>query len=506
MKKTFSLLVLILLVSASLFASVAFIGKANPQLLYDNFPQFDLGKIKADSEEYKNRGFYTTIQDVYYRYFDRDSFFDIGFRVDDEHVNIVFDIDLRQTLNSFYRRTFYSNLPYKLDTLNDILDLNFPRYAYGEASLGKFYISLGRRPISWGPGKHQLAISGEVPSLDNIWADYKTELKSGTFNYNYVYICMNKLALRNGVTGYVPSKSVAAHRVGWSWDSFRFSIGELNLIYGDENDDNKKNRYPDLVDINPFSVYHNLYQDGSNVMAFFDIEGLINLGKAGKIRLFGEFVMDDFSLPTEGKKGKPTAFGVGGGLQWHVLDGQEATTLKDSSELYKLSSETFEFKSGLNFTYEIYFCNPYIYNRDSYPGKFTVPLYTDGESIIREPNAMYLGFKYGLNSLYQEVRADYCNANLEASLSLGLLVRGDGYTLDSLYGQKAEEAGVIDYNSIFKLYGNKMATILLNAEAAYLYAPGLQLEASLEAAFDLYNKKNAVCITLGHRIDLMQIK
>ncbi len=507
MKRLIPLVVLALVAVSFLPASVVFIGKANPQLLYDNFPQFDLEFLSPDSDEYKNRGFYTTIQDVYYRYYERDSFFDIGFKVDDDHLNIVFDIDLRETLNSFYRRTYYSNVPYRFDVINDFLDLNFPRYAYGEVTFGKFYASVGRRPISWGPGKYQLAISGDVPSLDNIWADYKTELKSGTFNFNYVYICLNKLGMRNSVTGYIPSKTVVAHRVGWSWASFRFSLGELNLIYSEESaDDINKYRYPDFLDINPFNIYHNLYQNGSNVMAFFEAEGLINLGKAGKIRLFCEFVMDDFSLPSEGKKGKPTAFGISGGLQWHIFDGEELITLKENSELYTLSSESYEFKSGLNLTYEIYFCNPYLYNRDVYPGKFTVPMHTDGESLIREPNAMYLGFKYGLNSLYQELRVNYSNAKLETSGSVGLLVRGDGYTINSLYGLKAEEAGVIDYNSIFKLYGNKMPTIMLNAEVAYLYAPGLQIEASLEAAFDLYNKKNAVCITIGHRIDFMQIK
>lgn len=497
MKRIFSVLILAFFVSVSLFASVSLISKANPQLLYDSFPRFKL-TLKGDSEEYKNRGFYTTTQDVYYRYYNRDSFFDIGFKIDDEYVNVVFDIDLRETISSFYKRNYYSNVPYQFNILNDILDLNFPRYAYAESTLGKFYLSIGRRPISWGPATHQFAISKDVPYLDNIWADYTTELKNGTFNFNYVVISMNKLAFRYTSEGITP-KTVIAHRVSWSWDSFRFSIGELNLVYG---------RYPDFFDMNPFSVYHNLYQEGSNVMAFGEIEGLIDLGKAGKLRLYGEMVMDDFSLPTEGEKGKPTAFGVVGGVQWHILDGEESKTLKENSELYTLSSQTFEFKTGLNLTYEIYFCNPYIYNRDKESGKFTVPMYNDaesGESLLYEPNAVYLGFKYGLNSFYQELRADYINGNLEASVSLALLIRGDAYTINSPYGDSTVGTGVIDYNSVYKLYGNKMITVLCNAEVVYLYAPGLQLEASFEAAFDTYNHKNGICLTLGHRIDLMTL-
>ena len=497
MKKVLSVLVLTFATSVALFASVSLISKANPQLLYDNFPRFNL-TLKADSEEYKNRGFYTTTQDVYYRYYNRDSFFDIGFRLDDEYFNLVFDIDLRETISSFYKRNYYSNVPYQFNILNDILDLNFPRYAYGASTLGKFYFSVGRRPISWGPATHQFAISKDVPYLDNIWVDYKTDLKNGTFDFNYVVISMNKLALQGSYDDEASGKykTIAAHRIGFNFSSFRFSIGELNLIY---------NRLADLMDINPFAIYHNLYQNGSNVMAYIEVEGLFDIGNFGKLRLYGELALDDFSLSVEGEKGKPTAFGVVGGIQWHLFDGEESKTLKENSELYTLSSQTYEFKTGLNLTYEIYFCNPYIYNRETDAGKFTVPLYTDGNSSLFTPNAIYLGFKYGPNSLYQELRVDYINGKLEGSLALGILIRGDAYTINSPYGDSTVGTGVIDYNSVYKLYGNKMTTVLLTAEATYLYASGLQLEVSLEAAFDTYNEKNAVCLTIGHRIDLMVI-
>ena len=50
-----------------------------------------------------------------------------------------------------------------------------------------------------------------------------------------------------------------------------------------------------------------------------------------------------------------------------------------------------------------------------------------------------------------------------------------------------------------------MTTVLLDAGVRYLYAHGLQIEASVEAAFDTYNGKNAVSVTVGHRIDFMSL-
>ncbi len=501
MKKALSLLVAVLTLF-QLQASVSLIAGGNPQLLYDSFPRFDLGAASS-SDEYRNRAFYTTTQDVYYRYYDRDSFADIGFRIDDEHFRVVFDIDLRQTLNSFYERDYYSNIPYHFDTLNDILDLNFPRYAYGEIDYGRFFLSIGRRPVSWGPGSRQFTISGDVPFLDNLWAEYTTDTAGGSFTYNFVLISFNTLGLKYSPLKTDPEddtsrglKTVAAHRVEWNFGSFRLNIGELNLIY---------TRYPTLFDISPFGVYHNLYQGGSNVMAYLEGEGVVDLGSAGALRLFGEVEMDDFSLPTEEEKGKPTAFGIGGGIEWHILDGDESLTLKKNSEKYLLSSDTYTFRTGLNITYGIYFCNPYNYNREVDAGKFTVPLHTDGRSDLFTPNAFYLGFKYGPNSLYQELKAEYTSGRIEASSSLAILIRGNGYTIDSPYGSSTIGTGDIDYNAVYTLNGERMTTILLEAQCSYLYAPGLQAEASVSAAFDLYNRKSAVTLTIGHRIDFTAV-
>lgn len=89
--------------------------------------------------------------------------------------------------------------------------------------------------------------------------------------------------------------------------------------------------------------------------------------------------------------------------------------------------------------------------------------------------------------------------------SVGLLIRGSGYTIDSPYGSKTIGTGDIDYNAVYTLNGERMATILLNAECKYLYAPGLQIEARVSAAFDTYNEKSAMVLTIGHRIDFTDL-
>ncbi len=495
----------VLLTAFTLCSSVSPIVKANPQFLYDSSRYFDLSRVKYGTDEYKKRGSYLTTQDVYYRYYERESFLDVGFRIDDDHFSLVFDIDLRKTLNSFYLSRGCFNIPVNYDSLSDIIDLNFPRYAFGEVKFDNFLLSLGRRPLSWGAGEYQTAISRNVPYIDNIWAQYTTELSVGEFSYNFVLMSFNKLALRYSV--YKPGvpapvdtsqaidsmKTVAAHRVEWNLGFLRFSMGELNLIY---------NRCPDLTDIAPFGIYHNLYQDKSNVMAYMEGEWLINLSR-GHLRLFAELTLDDFSLPTEGEKGKPTAFAAGGGIQWHVMDTDEAVTMKKNSELYTLSSTTLEDRTGLNLTYSLYFCNPYIYNREIDAGKFTVPLYTDGDTDLFEPNAMYLGFKYGPNSFYSELKAGYMSGRIASEALLGILVRGNGYSINSPYGQATIGTGDIDYSTVYTLNGERMTVYLLKADLRYLYAPGLQIEASLSLEYDSYNRKNGVSLTVGHRFDFM---
>lgn len=485
MAKKIISLVLFSLTSIALFASFNVTLLLSPDLNYSNYPLFDLN-IPVNSEEYRNRGFYETKRDMYYRYFEENRLGDIGFSVDDEHFRIVFDIDIRGTLNSFFEKRTYSNIPYDFNILNNIFDLNFPRYAFGEFKIGNLFISAGRRPLNWGGAAHNIALSNDVPFLDGMWFEYNIS----SFRYNFVYISTNREALAEAES---QDKTIILHSVGYNSTSLKFTIGELNLLYG---------RTPNLVDISPFGVYHNLYQNYSNVMLYLDVDWLV----FPFLRIYSEFAMDDFDLPTEShENGKPSAYALMAGIEWQIIKRKESITIKSDREKYTLSTPSFQFDNGLVLSYEIYFCNPYMYNRDREDGKFTVPLFMDGYKSIAEPSAFYLGFKYGPNSLYQKVGVEYISDNISSKLDLGLLIRGNGYTIDSKYGREGYASGEIDYNCRYRLYGDKMASLLLSSSFSWLYKPGLQIDIFVSSAFDFYNRKSALSVTLAHTVSFMEL-
>lgn len=509
--------VLCLFVCFSLSAKLSGIVSADPSVFISSYPLLSLGDNRhvSGSEE---AGWFERAQDYYYRYFKLNGLLDLGLRLDDEHFSFVLDVDLRQTFTSFLKKRLYSNIPYVGNDLNAILDMNFPRTAYGEVSFDKFFLSVGRRPIGWGPGTYDFAIGDSVPFQDNIWFDYKTKAGNTSISYNFVAIGFNTEALDNDTptevmdnfeTGqyddideYRGIKTLLAHRVGFGWSNFRFSIGELNLIYGE---------YPNLVDANPFGIYHNLFQDRkSNVMGYLEIEGLIDLGDAGKLRVFGTFAMDDFDLPNEKEKknGKPGAIGLSAGVQYHVFDGEESVVMSSNSEKYRLSSDSFRFKDGLNISYEFYFCSPYMYNRAVEEGKFTVPFKQYGSPTMREANAFFIGFQYGPNSMLHELRAEYSSGKLEVEVGVGLLLRGDAYGIESPYGidyvkSDTNPDGIVDYDYRYKLYGDEIITVLATASAKWLYAPGFQLQASLNCAWDTTNERFAYEIGISNKIDFL---
>ena len=482
MKRTVTVLAM-LVCAFTLFATFGGIVSANPAAMYGNYP------LHNDEDP----DWFETAQDYFYRYYDQEGLLDLGLFLKEDHFSVVLDIDLRQTLRSFYRDRYYSNIPYLGNDLNAILDMNFPRFAFGEVRFDKFFISIGRRPIGWGPSSHDMAISAEVPFLDNLWFDYKTELRKMTFDYNFLAVSFNAEAIdsktptavldnyenyldgvnpERGFDEYRGIKTLLAHRIGFAWSSFRFSIGELNLVYGE---------YPNLLDMNPFGIYHNLFQDRkSNVMGYLEMEGLLRLGGEASVRVFGTFAMDDLDLPNERTKnnGKPGAIGYNLGIELHLLDGEASRTMQTNLEKYALKADTFRNNDGLNISYEFFFCSTYMYNRAVNEGKYTVPLKLYGSPTMRESNAFYLGFKYGPNSILHQLNASWSSGDLYAGLSAGLLLRGDAYSITSDYGVdyvKTNEnpTGIVDYDYRYKLYGNVTRTLVFDVDFRWLYAQGL---------------------------------
>lgn len=513
MKRFFTVFLLFAVCFAS-FATFNGIVVSTPTFMFENYPLVSFGSGTGNNlrNNVSNDNWYETYQDIYYRYYDHEGLLDLGIEMQEDHFAFAVDVDLRQTSKSYFTKTLYSNIPYLGNDLNAILDMNFPRTAYGEIFFDKFFLSVGRRPIGWGPGNHDFAISTDVPFEDHIWFDYKTNLKKSSLDYNFVVMSFNSEAIDNKtaeevldniegeaydkIDEYRGIKTLIAHKVGFLWSNFRFSIGELNMVYGE---------YPNLVDFNPFGIYHNLFQDRkSNVMGYIEMEGLLNFGDAGKARIYGSFAMDDFDLPGEGENGKPGALGMSAGVQYHILDGAESKVMASNSEKYALNAESFKFNDGLNVSYEFYFCTPYMYNRFSDEGKFTVPhkLYNAGKT-LREANAFYIGFKYGPNSIFHELRVEYSAEKVKADLGVGLLIRGDAYGIDSAYGQDAVDAGVVDYDYRYKLYGNHITTLIVDGSFKWIYADGLQLQVGATGAYDITDKAFACSVTIANKVDFV---
>ncbi len=511
MKRFFSILMLLAVCFAA-FATFNGIVVSTPTFMFENYPLVNL-EGEHHVKGHAVNGWYETYQDVYYRYFDHEGLLDLGIEMKEDHFAFALDIDARQTFKQYITSDQYSNIPYVGNDINAILDMNFPRTAYGEVFFDKFFLSVGRRPIGWGPGNHDFAISDDVPFEDHVWFDYKTDLKGSAFDYNFVVIGFNTEALDSdtaaeiledvenaeydNIDAYRGIKTLLAHRVGFSWTSFRFSVGELNLIYGE---------YPNLVDLNPFGIYHNLFQDRkSNVMGYIEMEGLLNFGDLGKARVYGSFAMDDFDLPGERDKnnGKPGAIGLSAGAQYHIFDGETSNVMPSNKEKYSLKADSFKFNDGLNVSYEFYFCTPYMYNRFSDEGKYTVPFKLYGSPTMREANAFYIGFKYGPNSMFHEIRMDYSSETMKAELGLGLLLRGDAYDIDSDYGVDAVTAGTVDYDYRFKLYGDVITTLIVDGSFKWLYADGLQLQVGATGAYDITDNAFACSVTIANKVDFL---
>lgn len=487
-KKTLLCVFSILAMALSLAsASVTTLFRVQPTFGYSSYPLIGSDNFwtlegKTDSN------WYETYQDIYRRYYAEPGLFDIGVAVDDEHFGFVLDLDFRNDFKAYVTKSSWSNIPYVGNTLSAITDLNFPRLGFAEVKFDRFYASIGRRQIKWGPSEYDMAISDSAPYLDNLWLDYKTPSKNGNLWYNFIAVGLNTEAINGGNK---PSegkmKNLFAHRLGWENDFFRIGIGELNLVYGE---------MPDLMDFTPFGIWHNLYQDErSNVMLNLSLEGLI----AKALRLYGTFTMDDFDLPSEPKEnGKPAAMGFNAGLQWHILDGNSIESREFSYQDYVLKEDSFEFNDGLNVAYEFYFATPYLYNRSEDMGKFTVPMRLFTNGYVTESNAFFIGFPYGPNSMLHRVEIEYSEKNWKADLTGEYLIRGD-YGIDSAYGND-DIPGYRDY--CYALRGNLTHTVLVTAGAQWNWKPGFKVSASLTGAFDLTHGRNAIKAKLGASIDI----
>jgi hypothetical protein len=286
-------------------------------------------------------------------------------------------------------------------------DANYPDLGYYEYNDQETLISIGRRKLKKGPGTYDFILSDQSTYFDHIYLS--SVFEGNSFNYEYNYFMISSERESSG--GY---KTYVNHEFSIiKENSFKFSFGEQNLIYG---------RLPDLLDITPFTSFHNIYASGSNVMMSVSLDVLLF---DGNFRTYGQMVMDDFRLNSESPNSNPNAFGWFKGIEILLIKEESFfDSEKFRKQDYTLIQENFSFKSGLRLRYENYFASTFLYNRNEKIGKFINPIKTNTFYMGRPVIDTYYGFPYGPDSKLDLIELIYSNNNLKSKFRFEYLKKG----------------------------------------------------------------------------------
>ena len=488
MKKALFVL-LIIITCFSLSAKLKAVVDLCPYFTFDNTPGGIEGNAWKNASGIQNPSWWETKQDYWSDAFEKPAFFNVGFELDTEKVDMVVLVDFMQDIfvQIRDRNKLYSNIPF-INSGN--LDLSFPRVGYVDytSSEGLIYLSIGRRQIKWGPATYGMAISDSQPYLDNLYAKINTDISENwKFGYDFAALSF-KHYLDIGVEAEGAPQTTFAHRFSFSTESFRMSFTEMNNIYG---------KVPSLLDCTPIALWHNNYQDDcSNVMVDMTLEG-----KIGPIRLFGTMTLDDFKLNGEPNT-NPTAIGASAGIEWNLIYGEVFEGRDFSNSRYAIKDETFHVDGGLNLSYEFFYCSPYMYNRAVSAGKFTSDFQINsnvGPKKFYDDDAFFLGYEYGPGTMLHLLCASYETAKLKIDFSASLLKRGS-YYIDSPYDDEYKQK----YNA-FRLPGNITTVLGLNLSAHYFLKDGLGLEASVCYTRDTTHETGAFKVYAGVNLALCEI-
>ncbi|HEY9053999.1 MAG TPA: hypothetical protein VIO60_04195 [Rectinemataceae bacterium] len=354
----------------------------------------------------------------YARFYRFPSILDFGFDLRSGSARLVFRVDIRPDFLSFATSAYRTNLPAFEHGLDSVADVNMPTVSFFEYEGRKLSLSLGRRAISLGPGQYGLALSGSIPAIDHLVAQYEFPTRRGGFWYEFIAIGADRFgdAFSFGPpAGDVPqNKNIFIHRLGWEGEHLRIAASELNLVH---------DIVPALIDISPFAVYHNLYQDAySNVM----LDASAELYYA-PFRAYGEFAMDDLVMPWENPGARPSAMGFLAGAQWKIAGGQAYGFGEMDEADYLREDRSFRVKGGLDLSLEFYRTTGYIYGRENASGRWTLPdhrLVSAAPFYLNEESAFCLGFPYGPDTSLALASLAWESSTSRARIDLGLLRKG----------------------------------------------------------------------------------
>lgn len=279
------------------------------------------------------------------RYFSRPAIVSGGFSLAAGPFDLAMVFELQQDMGEMLKGGELTNLIMSRDFSSLIFSNNYPNVGFLEGKGDWWRLSLGRRAINLGRGSGALLLSGDNPRYDHITAGLSAPLGKGGLDYDFLAVSVPRTS---GTAD--DGKYLFYHRLGIEFPAFSLGFAEYNLSTGVDLD---------FQDFSPFLVYHHLFADGSNVMLHLDGEWR----PAPSFRLYGETVMDDFQLGSEGSGSNPSAFGFSAGLQWRILEGERIVRPRYFRDDYLLSMVGKPLKGGLVLTLDGYWASTYLYRR-----------------------------------------------------------------------------------------------------------------------------------------------
>ena len=265
-----------------------------------------------------------------------------------------------------------------------------------------------------GYGDYGLSLSPTVPYFDGVWLGIKPSIGKGKFFYYFASFADDRLANQHylqhnqDIWNQQPipgkenpfiyqqvSKWYFNHKIGYAGTNWRIGISEASIIYG----------VPiTFWNFNPFTFWHNTYEEGMNVTLDLSGEAVFQ-----RIRIYGEFLLDDVRLGMEGTGSNPTSFGLYAGLDYHVLDNEPYQGHIYGSRPHVKRGESFAYTSGgLLLSWQFLFSTSYLYGRsinDPY-GKLTMMnnLRGEGGDKVME---YFIGQTFGPDSIVFEMDVRY---------------------------------------------------------------------------------------------------
>lgn len=351
-------------------------------------------------------------------YYEKPTFVSGGIYLKTGPASLVGVMEFQQDIWSKLAKQSWINMPdSETGIAPDVIGLGtfYPNIGFAAWDTTTLRLSFGRRKIKEGPGTYGLGLSSGNPFYDHLVASLSLPLGSGRLAYDYVAVGMqrwaNTVGASSGALGQQP-KYLFFHRGSWNGKVVTIGLTEYNLL---------ADAYPDFQDLSPFVFYHNLFNNHHNVMVGLDIKVVPN----SAFSLFGEAVMDDFQIGSEG--GNPNAFGFMAGLEWNVLPGKLDAKPKFQDSDYTLDITRASKADGLVLRAEGYLISTYLWRRnesvsdEAFTSRYHVFSNWSNGSILIEP---FLASPLSPDTMLGRLSATWKNGKLDSAFSAEYRVKG----------------------------------------------------------------------------------